>query len=63
MSTRTLSPDLVASLKRLRLGGLIPTLVERFTLAENACAGRRRSLRSVEGDRLDRHRDHQDRPS
>jgi DNA replication protein DnaC len=34
MSTRTLSPDLVASLKRLRLGGLIPTLLERFTLAE-----------------------------
>ncbi len=34
MSARTLSPDLVASLKRLRLGGLIPTLLERFTLAE-----------------------------
>ena len=34
MSVRTVSPDLVASLKRLRLGGLIPTLLERFTLAE-----------------------------
>jgi len=34
MSVRTVSPDLVASLKRLRLGGLIPTLAERFTLAE-----------------------------
>jgi DNA replication protein DnaC len=34
MSPRTISPDLVASLKRLRLGGLIPTLAERFTLAE-----------------------------
>ena len=34
MSARTISPDLVASLKRLRLGGLIPTLPERFTLAE-----------------------------
>jgi DNA replication protein DnaC len=34
MSPRTISPDLIASLKRLRLGGLIPTLAERFTLAE-----------------------------
>jgi len=34
MSPRTISPDLVASLKRLRLGGLIPTLDERFILAE-----------------------------
>jgi DNA replication protein DnaC len=34
MSPRTISPDLVASLKRLRLGGLIPTLAERFILAE-----------------------------
>lgn len=34
MSPRTISTDLVASLKRLRLGGLIPTLAERFTLAE-----------------------------
>ena len=34
MSPRTISPDLVTSLKRLRLGGLIPTLAERFTLAE-----------------------------
>jgi len=34
MSARTISSDLVASLKRLRLGGLIPTLPERFTLAE-----------------------------
>jgi DNA replication protein DnaC len=34
MSPRTISPELVASLKRLRLGGLIPTLAERFTLAE-----------------------------
>jgi DNA replication protein DnaC len=34
MSPRTISTDLVASLKRLRLGGLIPTLAERLTLAE-----------------------------
>ena len=34
MSPRTISPDLVTSLKRLRLGGLITTLAERFTLAE-----------------------------
>ncbi len=34
MSPRTISADLVASLKRLRLGGLIPTLAERFILAE-----------------------------
>jgi DNA replication protein DnaC len=34
MSARTLSPDLVAAFKRLRLGGLLPTLVERMTLAE-----------------------------
>jgi len=34
MSPRTISTDLVASLKRLRLGGLIPTLAERFILAE-----------------------------
>jgi DNA replication protein DnaC len=34
MSPRTISPDLVTSLKRLRLGGLIPTLAERLTLAE-----------------------------
>lgn len=34
MSTRTISPELVAALKRLRLGGLLPTLTERLTLAE-----------------------------
>ena len=34
MSPRSISPDLVTSLKRLRLGGLIPTLAERFILAE-----------------------------
>ena len=34
MSARTISPELVTALKRLRLGGLLPTLVERFTLAE-----------------------------
>jgi len=34
MSSRSISPDLVAALKRLRLGGLLPTLVERFSLAE-----------------------------
>jgi DNA replication protein DnaC len=34
MSPRTISLDLVTSLKRLRLGGLIPTLAERFILAE-----------------------------
>ena len=34
MSPRTISPELVASLKRLRLGGLLPTLAERFILAE-----------------------------
>lgn len=34
MSARTVGPELVAALKRLRLGGLLPTLAERFTLAE-----------------------------
>jgi DNA replication protein DnaC len=34
MSARTLSTDLVAAFKRLRLGGLLPTLLERITLAE-----------------------------
>jgi DNA replication protein DnaC len=34
MSARTISPELVTALKRLRLGGLLPTLVERFALAE-----------------------------
>lgn len=34
MSSRTIGADLVAALKRLRLGGLLPTLPERFTLAE-----------------------------
>ena len=34
MSARSISTDLVAALKRLRLGGLLPTLAERFTLAE-----------------------------
>src|SRR5437763_10025244 len=34
MSARTVSTELVAALKRLRLGGLLPTLAERFTLAE-----------------------------
>ena len=34
MSKRSLSPELIASLKRLRLGGLIPTLAERFDLAD-----------------------------
>jgi DNA replication protein DnaC len=34
MSARSISADLIAALKRLRLGGLLPTLAERFTLAE-----------------------------
>jgi hypothetical protein len=34
MSARTVSPELVAAFKRLRLGGLLPTLAERLTLAE-----------------------------
>jgi DNA replication protein DnaC len=34
MSARSISSDLVAALKRLRLGGLLPTLAERFSLAE-----------------------------
>jgi DNA replication protein DnaC len=34
MSARSISLDLVAALKRLRLGGLLPTLAERFSLAE-----------------------------
>ena len=34
MSARTIGPELVAALKRLRLGGLLPTLAERLTLAE-----------------------------
>ena len=35
MSARSISGELVAALKRLRLGGLLPTLAERLTLAEN----------------------------
>ena len=34
MSARSISADLISALKRLRLGGLLPTLAERFTLAE-----------------------------
>ena len=34
MSARSISADLIAALKRLRLGGLLPTLAERFSLAE-----------------------------
>jgi DNA replication protein DnaC len=34
MSPRSISVDLIAALKRLRLGGLLPTLAERLTLAE-----------------------------
>lgn len=33
---KTIAPELVVSLKRLRLGGLIPTLGERIALAEKA---------------------------
>jgi DNA replication protein DnaC len=34
MSSRTIGAELVTALKRLRLGGLLPTLAERFILAE-----------------------------
>ena len=34
MSARTVSAELVTALKRLRLGGMLPTLAERFVLAE-----------------------------
>lgn len=34
MKTRTLAPELVTALKRLRLGGIVPTLPERMALAE-----------------------------
>jgi DNA replication protein DnaC len=34
MSARSISGDLIAALKRLRLGGLLPTLAERLSLAE-----------------------------
>jgi DNA replication protein DnaC len=34
MSKKTLSPELVAAFKRLRLGGLLPTLAERIAMAE-----------------------------
>lgn len=34
MSKKTLSPELVAAFKRLRLGGLLPTLADRMALAE-----------------------------
>jgi DNA replication protein DnaC len=34
MSARTISAELVSAFKRLRLGGLLPTLAERLTLAE-----------------------------
>jgi DNA replication protein DnaC len=38
MSARTISAELVAAFKRLRLGGLLPTLAERLTLAEKQSA-------------------------
>ncbi len=31
---RTIAPELIAALKRLRLDGLLPTLAERIHLAE-----------------------------
>jgi DNA replication protein DnaC len=34
MSARSISGDLIAALKRLRLGGMLPTLAERLSLAE-----------------------------
>ena len=34
MKTRTISPELITALKRLRLGGILPTLPERIGLAE-----------------------------
>lgn len=34
MSVRSISTDLITALKRLRLGGLLPTLAERLSLAE-----------------------------
>jgi DNA replication protein DnaC len=34
MSARSISADLIAALKRLRLGGMLPTLADRLTLAE-----------------------------
>jgi DNA replication protein DnaC len=34
MSARNISGELVAAFKRLRLGGLLPTLAERLTMAE-----------------------------
>ena len=34
MSVRSISGDLITALKRLRLGGMLPTLAERLSLAE-----------------------------
>jgi DNA replication protein DnaC len=34
MSARVIGPELVVALKRLRLGGLVPTLAERLSLAD-----------------------------
>ena len=34
MTACSIAPELVAALKRLRLGGLLPTLPERIALAE-----------------------------
>jgi len=34
MSSRSISGDLIVALKRLRLGGMLPTLAERLSLAE-----------------------------
>ena len=34
MSATSLNPELVTALKRLRLGGLLPTLAERLALCE-----------------------------
>ena len=43
MKARTVAPELAAALKRLRLGGILPTLPERIALADTAIA-RARSL-------------------
>lgn len=34
MSAKSLNPELVTALKRLRLGGMLPTLLDRLTLAD-----------------------------
>lgn len=53
-----IAPDLVRRLKRLRLGGLLPTLVDRATAAQQAGLGPLEFLELVLQDEIDRRESH-----